>query len=177
MDGSAEEVVKVISVLNSGLELESNGLKFFSRAAQKVKDPKGRQTLRYLANEEKAHLKFIRDLKASLEKMDVARVITIVKSHRSSMDLKVFPELEDFLETVKETRGDDRILEEAEEIETRSIRFYEESLKGTVNKDYQEIFKALIKEEEGHLKLVQQMSDYMKLHGVWSGLEEYFVNE
>jgi rubrerythrin len=88
----------------------------------------------------------------------------------------VFPKLEEFIHEISESKGDKKILEEAETIEKRSNEFYKKSVRGILNKNYQNIFDILIEEEEGHLNLIMQMSDYMTLHGVWSGLEEYFVN-
>jgi rubrerythrin len=177
MTKEIDEAARVLEALNIGLEIEAYGFKFYSKAAQDVKDPKGRQTLRFLADEEKDHLKFIRELKESLTKKDDSVLKGIVKEHLSKQGSKVFPELEEYMEEIREARGDKLILGEAEEIEKRSVKFYNDSAKGIENKDYQDIFRVLIKEEEGHLKLVEQMADYMTLHGVWSGLENYFANE
>jgi rubrerythrin len=172
-----DEVNKVLTALKTGIELESYGLKFYTKAASEVKDPKGRQTLQFLANEEKDHLKFFKDLRESFLKGGQDSTKNIIQLHYGSNRSKVFPEMEEYLEEIKDSRGDEKILEEAEGIEKRSISFYKSSAGEVLNPDYQEIFKVLIREEEGHLKLIWQMSDYMKLHGVWSGLEEYFVNE
>lgn len=177
MKGGALEAQRVLEALNSGLELESAGLKFYSKALEEVSDPRGRQTLRYLADEEKEHLKFIKTLKSSCEKNKEPGVKGIVKARKIAQESKVFPQLEKFVEAVKSERGDKRILEEAEGIEKRSITFYKDMAKEIKNKDYKEVFNLLIREEESHLMLVRQMADYMVLHGVWAGLEDYFANE
>jgi rubrerythrin len=176
MKSKEKEAEKVLEALNKGIELETRGIRFFNKSFQKLKDPKGRQTLKFLANEERDHLRFIREMKESFLKSD-ERIKKILHHHKSKKGPKVFPKLENFIKEVTDSYGDKLVLEEAEEIEKRSIAFYKNSGKEIENKDYKEIFKALVKEEEGHLALVQQMSDYMKLHGVWAGLEDYFVNE
>jgi rubrerythrin len=173
-----EEAGKVIGALKKGSELESYGLKFYTVASNEVSDPRGRQTLMYLAKEEKEHLKFINDLRKTFESDHEELIGDIVKSKSESIGLpKVFPEKEEYLSEVKEGRGDRDILEEAALIEKRSMQFYADSAKGIKNSDYREIFNILLKEEEGHLQLIEQMSEYMVLHGVWSGVENYFVNE
>ncbi|RMF90606.1 MAG: hypothetical protein D6733_03330 [Methanobacteriota archaeon] len=171
------EAEAVQEALEAGLELESRGIGFYSRAAQEVRDPKGRQTLLFLAEEEREHREFIRELLESLKERDDSLLKGAVQKQRARKDTRVFPELEEYVEEIRDSRGDRKILDEAAEIEKRSIEFYREAGKDIENRDYQEIFRILIKEEEGHLALVRQMADYMVLHGVWSGLEDYFANE
>lgn len=177
MDSEGEEAARVLNALKTGIEIEAHGIKFYRGASKEVKDPKGIQTLRFLANEERNHLRFIKDLKDSFEKKD-ASVKDIIKAH---LDLKkgprIFPEMDEYLEEIRESKEDEKILEEAAEIEKRSIEFYSDSAKSVTNGDYKEIFNVLVGEEEGHLKLIELMTDYMTLHGVWTGLEDYFANE
>ncbi len=85
--------------------------------------------------------------------------------------------MEEFISEIKDSQGDRKILEKAEEIEKRSIKFYTDTAKKVNTTSYKEVFNVLIKEEKGHLELVRQMADYMVVHGVWSGLENYFANE
>ncbi len=177
MTKGEEEVEKVLAVLKKGIALESFGIKFYTESAGEVNDPRGKQTLKFLANEERDHLKFIKDLKASFENREEEKANTTLKTWKEKRHHRVFPEIEEYLEEVRESRGDKKILEEAEEIEMRSIELYKGALDGIENKDFKNIYNSLIKEEEGHLALVQQMNDYMTLHGVWSGLEDFFANE
>ncbi|GBE18963.1 hypothetical protein BMS3Abin16_01575 [archaeon BMS3Abin16] len=85
--------------------------------------------------------------------------------------------MEDFSEKIAESKGDEKILEEAEDIEKRSIEFYTSAMADVKDPAHSDIFNILIREENGHLQLVHQMRDYMILHGVWSRLEDYFANE
>jgi rubrerythrin len=177
MTNHTEEVEKVLEFLKKGIELESFGIKFFTEAAREVTDPKGRQTLEYLANEERDHLKFIKDLETTFKNREGKKAKSIIKTWTTESRDRVFPEIGKYLEDVKAKRGDQKILEESEEIEIRSIKLYKGALDKVEKEDSREIFNVLIKEEEGHLALVQQMRDYMSIHGVWSGLEDYFANE
>ncbi len=177
MTTRGEEAEKVLAVLKKGSELESFGIKFYSEAAGEVTDPKGRQTLKYLANEEREHLKFIKQLRTSFENRGDEKVNSIIKVWAEKPHQKVFPDIEEYLEDVKAVSGDQKILEEAEEIEKRSIEFYTSAMDGVKDESHKDRFNILIKEEVGHLALVQQMRNYMTLHGVWSGLEDYFANE
>jgi rubrerythrin len=177
MSSKGDESVRVLEALLTGIEIESKGLKFYTNALKKVTDPKGKQTLKYLGDEEKDHLKFMTDLKNSFQKKGAGVKNILEKKIQAKSKPKIFPKLGEFLEEVAEYRGDEKILEEAAEIEERSIQFYRDSAIGLKDEKNREIFNILIREEEGHLKLIEQMKDYMVLHGVWSGLEEYFLNE
>jgi rubrerythrin len=172
-----DDTETVLSVLKKGMELESFGIKFFTDAAEEVTDPRGRQTLKFLASEEREHLKFIKDLKKSFEDKENDKTKSIIKTLAEKSHIKVFPAVDEYLEKVKIGSGDQKILEEAEGIEKRSIEFYKGALMEMENGNSKDAFNILIKEEEGHLKLIEQMQDYMTLHGVWSGLDDYFVNE
>ncbi len=177
MAGTEEEVKRVLAALKTGIELESKGLNFYTKASERVMDPRGKQTLVFLANEEKDHLKYLRGLLESFEKKS-SKFMDIVEAKKErDKKPKVFPEMENYLEEVRDIKGDKKILEEAAEIEKRSIAFYRESGEGVKGRDSRKIFDLLVKEEEEHLKLIEQMDDYMVLTGVWSGLEDYFANE
>ncbi len=171
------EAAVVLEYLDKGLELESKGIEFYSKAAEEIKDPKGRQTLQYLAGEEKDHLRFIADLKKAYQAQSEFELSGLVRSHLLKHSSRIFPPLEEFVSEVRKTSGDQQILEKAEEIEKRSIELYENGMKKSATKNDQKIFRILIGEEKEHLALVSQMKDYMILHGVWSGLEDHFANE
>jgi len=168
-----DERGKALKALSAGMELEKRGIEFYSGAAEKVESAEGRQTLRFLANEEKEHLKLIKELKKSLEEKRAEE--HAMEHWRESRGSRIFPELESYLTKVKAGREDRAILEEAAEIERRSIKFYEKA--GRDAKRYREVFTTLVREEKGHLQLVEQMMSYMVLHGYWAGLEDYFANE
>ena len=178
MTNLGEDMEKILAVFKKGIELESFGIKFYREAADEVTDPKGRQTLQFLANEERDHWSFIVDLKHSFESGNKSSAKKIInKRSETKAHSTVFPKMEDFSEKIAESKGDEKILEEAEDIEKRSIEFYTSAMADVKDLDYRDIFNILIREENGHLQLVQQMRDYMTLHGVWSGLEDYFANE
>jgi len=168
----------VFEKLNQGMEIEVYGIRFYTKSAENTADPRGRQTLKYLAGEEQEHLKFINDLKKSFETRDKDTATDIARS-RSAKEghTQIFPKKAEFAETIKDDGTGKKILFEAVEIEKRSIQFYTEALNKVEKTLHKEIFTTLLNEEKGHLELVQQMSDYMTLHGVWSGLDDYFANE
>lgn len=167
----------VLGTLKTGLSLEARGIKFYGDAAQKITDPKGRQTLRYLVHEEEDHLAFLNNIRRAYLDKNKASLKKTLEDHSRGKKEQVFPELEEFISDVKDTKGDKKILEEAMEIEKRTVKLYENVLDNAMDDEAKKVFEVLVEEEKGHLELVSEMHDYMVLHGVWSGLDDYFANE
>jgi len=177
MTAKKHEHSGVLEVLKKGIELESYGIKFYSKSSETVSDPKGKQTLNFLAHEEREHLNFIQELQKIFEDGGASGLEKTVSSHLERIHEKVFPELGEYLKDVKKSSGDKQILEEALEIEKKSVALYKSQIEASKNENVKKIFEILVKEEQGHLTLVEQMQDYMVLNGVWTGLDEYFANE
>lgn len=160
----------LLESLEKGRGIESLGIKFYTDAANSIEDSKGKNTLLFLAGEEKRHLKFIQELIDSVSKgADISPII-------QKKIPKAFPQKEEFKERIAMGEGDKKILEEAIKVEERSIEFYADCLSkvGGAEKD---IFKTLVEEEEKHKAWLDFMKEGMDVHGYWYGLEDYFALE
>lgn len=158
--------------LRAGIEIEKEGIEFYSKAAKNTKDPEGKRTLEYLAKEEREHLKFIEDLVESLEmKGDLPEVI-----EKYLRRPKVFPEEKEFSMRIKARSGDKEILKEAKKVEERSISFYREASDKVEGED-KRIFEILEGEEKKHMEWIEFMENAMEVHGYWYGLDKYFAFE
>ncbi len=143
--------------LRAGIDIETEGVKFYLEAAKKTKNSEGRRTLNFLAKEEKRHLKFLREL------LDSKNLLEIVEKY-SAAKPKIFPDK-------KASMEDRQILSDAMEVEKKSISFYQECAE---KKEYKRIFDVLISEEKKHLEWLKFMQEALELHGYWSGLQERF---
>lgn len=154
----------VMVALMAGLELEREGITFYSGAAKGLEDERGRATLEFLAKEEDRHLRFIEGLAESLGKGR-----ELPKGPKRLKKPKVFP---------SEIKGgvgrkDRAVLEEARGVELRSIEFYEKCL-AKVEGPERSAIEALIEAEKGHLEWVEFMRDCVAVHGYWCDMREYF---
>lgn len=157
----------LLECLEKGKEIEQEGIKFYTDAADSIEDPKGKSTLKFLAKEEGRHLEYINELIDSIsDGGDISQII-------QKKIPEIFPKKEDFREQISVDKGDKKILEEAMKVEERSIEFYTEC-RGRVNSSEKEIFEILIKEEEKHKAWLDYMKDGMDVHGHWYDLGEYF---
>ncbi|MBI4344826.1 MAG: ferritin family protein [Euryarchaeota archaeon] len=155
---------KVMEALRAGLELEREGIEFYSGAAKGLEDERGRATLGFLAKEEERHLRFIEGL---VEALGAGQMLP--KGPRRLKKPKIFP---------REIKGgvgrkDRAVLEEARGVELRSIEFYERCL-AKVEGPERSAIEALIEAEKGHLEWVEFMRDCVAVHGYWCDMGEYF---
>lgn len=158
----------LIESLEKGKEIESQGIKFYTDAANSIEDPNGKSTLSFLASEEERHLGFIRKLINSVSKgADISQMI-------QKNGPVIFPQKEEFQKRIAAGDGDKRVLEEAIFVEERSIEFYSDCLSGTSGAE-RSIFKALVEEEKRHRAWLDFMKEGMDVHGYWYGLEDYFA--
>jgi rubrerythrin len=169
----------VLDSLDTGREIEMEGIKFYNKATETVKDTKGKGTLKFLANEEKEHLRFINNLSRSFkEKEGREKIDEIIKDHKNQMEKpKIFADKEEYEKKIEAGNTEKEILKEAKEVEERSIKFYGGCHQKVNETIYKEVFEMLVEEENKHLEWIEMMQSYMDVHGYWYDLYGYFANE
>ncbi|MFQ5975489.1 MAG: ferritin family protein [Candidatus Hydrothermarchaeales archaeon] len=174
-----DDVKFVLDCLDTGRKIETEGIKFYKGGAETIKDGKGRETLKFLANEEKEHLRFINNLSRSFKENEGRkRIAKIIKEHKNLMSRpKIFPGKAEYEKRIETDNADKEILNEAKKVEDRSIGFYQECKRKVGEQEYKEIFETLEGEEKKHLEWIEMMQGYMDVHGYWYDLYEYFANE
>ncbi len=172
-----DQISLLEETLKQGIEIEEKGINFYSASAQKIKDPNGKATLEFLANEEKKHKELFQKILGRVSEGEGTEKISSSESELLS-DLKkpsIFPKAVEFDTKVD---GEDRkILEEAKKFEVRSIEFYTERKSMSKSEFVKNILGAVIHEEESHKELVEFQKTYLESHGYWSGMEDHFSLE
>ncbi len=159
----------VKEILITAMNLEKKGEEFYSRAVMDVEDPVAKNTLLFLAEEEKRHREFINGIYKSLGKEEELK-----KMKDQFTGSSVFPDYSKFVSRVKTTEKDAGILREAREIEIRSEEFYREKQKEVTGEIEREILEMLAKEERKHLKWIEYLQEFVEEHGYWTGIDEHF---
>jgi rubrerythrin len=162
----------VQAILETGMEIEKAGIRFYSDAEKAVEDPKGRKTLRFLVKEEKRHLQFLRDLAASLKETK-AKGLPTTELFVLPDPPKIFPEKGAYQEKVKASEGDRAILEEAKKVEERSVAYYTDC-RERAGEEYREVFSTLVHAEEEHFAWIRYLASALDVHGHWLDLGEEF---
>lgn len=131
------------------IKMEQDGIKFYQDLLKSIKDTEARREIGFLIEQEQEHLDtFTRLLEEQEEETADGFEQDDIATY---LDARVFDSSEE-----KEAAGnmDHRhtALEEALNLERRSIVFYEGCVKNTTGPEAQKAFAKIIEEEERHLK-------------------------
>ncbi len=132
-------------ILNTALELERKGFRFYTEAERTTENETGKKMFAQLAKEEREH---IRELK---------KIFKHLYPEQSGKDIPLFDvEISEYL-------GEVEALRIAIDMEKKSIQFYADWAKG----ELESLFKELIEFEKKHLELLEAELDYVRKTGFW----------
>ncbi|HHT9110617.1 MAG TPA: ferritin-like domain-containing protein [Candidatus Brocadiaceae bacterium] len=145
------------------LQMEMDGIKFYSDLANKTLHPMGRAMFKSFVEDEKLHAKRIRLLLSSppeIEKKDgknpQERLSTIFREMGEELKKKVNVNTND-IEAVRL----------ALKIEEDGIRFYEKAVKDTTDGKEREMYRFLAGEEKVHLGILKNTLEYLENTELW----------
>ncbi|MFH0817587.1 MAG: ferritin family protein [Candidatus Micrarchaeota archaeon] len=155
----------IIDILHTAIKIEQEGIEFYSKSANKVKDENGKGTLLFLANEEKRHKAFFEGVLKKHGKED-ANTIRLLMSPR------IFPEPKDY-EGKSAPEIDKEILNHALETEHRSITFYSDAKK-LADEKFRDGLDIVIREEKQHAEWIEYLLEGIRSQATWSPLHGHF---
>jgi rubrerythrin len=145
--------MKALDALKLGIERESGANKFYQKAAQATRDQNGKNMFDWLAKEELRHLARLRQqLKSVLDNnkwLEWKRVTT-------PMNKTEFPSISEATGTTTVDASEMDALRQGIKSEKDAIAFYKEAEDSTPDLKGKNMFRALGKEEEGHLSLLEE---------------------
>ena len=145
--------MKAVDALKLGIERESGANKFYQKAAQATRDQNGKNMFDWLAKEELRHLARLRQqLKSVLDNnkwLEWKRVTT-------PMNKTEFPSISEATGTTTVDASEMDALRQGIKSEKDAIAFYKEAEDSTPDLKGKNMFRALGKEEEGHLSLLEE---------------------
>jgi rubrerythrin len=145
--------MKAVDALKLGIEREQGANKFYQNAAQATKDQNGTNMFDWLAKEELRHLARLRQqLKSVLDHnrwLEWKRVTT-------PMNKTEFPSISEAIGTTTVDASEMDALRQGIKSEQDAIAFYKDAEDSTPDLKGKNMFRALGKEEEGHLSLLEE---------------------
>lgn len=159
----------ILNVLDSAIKQESEGIKFYTEAANKCKHHLGKAMFQSFVEDEKEHLK-------RLKKLQEAELGSFKDSAHESKDLgaknrllSIFSEMKDKLESVVQPEADDiEALKIAIDIEKTGHKLYEKACEEATSTSEKELYKFLAREEIIHYEVLRNTYKYLnnldKLH-------------
>jgi rubrerythrin len=157
-------MMNLLDVLRAAVEIEKEGIEFYSKSAKKVKDENGKEILEFLVREEARHKAYFESILRSKGKDPKATGVLVAP--------RIFPEPYE-----PKAAGDEKlstaILEQARDAEMRSIEFYASALK-TASGELRDGVKQVLSEEKQHLEWVEYLLGEVKENHYWGNLHEHF---
>ncbi len=159
---------KLLEALLKAEELEVQGKKFYLEAAEKTLVPSIKDLFKHLAKEEDLHRKKIREIYQFFQqKKELPKYITKVSKKQFN---PIFDPRE--LEKVAGVKTDIAALEEALNIEEKSIKYYQKLSEETKDPKVKRFFLTLVQEEWGHYLSIFDSIEFLKDPTSWHTFKE-----
>jgi len=146
-------------VLRIAEEIERNGQKFYSQAADKTKDAAVKQLMRELAEKEKEHEEVFAQMRGRYcgvsDAHEVDSTGEVAAYIRSLAETHVFNLNKDIAKLLLSLQTPGSILQLAIGFEKDTIAYFS-ALKNAVSSENKEKVELLIQEEVGHIRLLQE---------------------
>lgn len=157
---NADEAFKV------AMNLERDGLKFYTKVADAVRSPEARRIFKRLEKDEIKHLNRFRRLNeranAQLAMRPISTDQEITAYLRSLIDSGIFKGIKAITERAIEGFSEQEALYVGIQAEKDSILFYEEALKLALDESGKRAFRQILKEERKHLVILTARSQRLK---------------
>lgn len=153
-------------ILKIALEAEKDGLEMYLKASERALYPLGRQMLLSLAEDEKSHIRMIRELAAGRglqSALNEAREGSPTERMRNAMTALKSVVMDDLSVCADELE----VLRIGLDMEKRSYEFYKQGAKDAVSKDESSLCEKLAAEEGEHYRMLQNTYEYLEDRAHW----------
>jgi len=161
----------MVNIFIYAMQMEKDGEEYYYQLAEQTNDKGLRAVFSMLAQEEAKHYEMISKARTARPQMAETSILTDAKN--------IFAQIKESGESFDPESGQTDAYKKAQEIEKRSMDFYQEKA-GEVEQDYQkELFLKLAEEEKKHYFLLQNIIDFVSRPETWlenaefCHLEEY----
>ncbi len=160
----------VVEAIKMAIELEKDGHKFFTDAAQKTENTLGKKMFQSLAQDEMEHLETFQRMFDTLTGTDAWRSIA-----NGVGGVGRVPVVEEISEKspVKDSASEIEALELAMDVEKKAIEFFGKAIETADDPMAKEIFEKIRDQEEYHYGLIQAQHDYVTKSGFWFDIAEF----
>ena len=151
-----------ISALKIAIEREKESRQFYQDAAKETQDNNGKKMLQWLANEEVWH-------QAGLEKQLKSKMSKNAWEEWKEMSKPISQN--DLAETAETTHTREATSMRAEQ---KAVKFYKDFGEATTEPEGKKTFESLVKQEEGHITVLQLAISTIEKHKRYPLLPRFF---
>jgi len=173
---------EVLQAIEIAMQIEKDGLAFYTEAARQTDDPNGKKMFKSLARDEAAHLRLFEDARqALLERGNWLSPEEVAAISPKRLDRPpIFPTGDEIKATLRPRSGQAEILERelaalqrGLQAEEDSIVFYSQERDKADDPDGKAMYAYLVEQEEGHRIILQGEYDYLNRTGFWFDIQEF----
>ena len=164
-----EENIVALQALRQAIRLEQDGYKFYTEAAERTADPRGREMFLSLADDEELHLRIVRDqyeaLNAGKGWVSFSEALELKPV---DLDKPLFPPER---ETIGPEASDTDALLFALHKENESYELYRQTATETDDPVGKEMYQRLASYEQVHFDILMLNYEHLVSAGSWRGLK------
>ena len=164
----------LLETLNTAVEMEEKGHRFYQEMSQKSKNDITRKTFSFLADNEILHIETIKDFHRSLQeggklpKLEITGV-----DDKRAKDLSIFSKsIKELNEKINPSDDDKKACEFAMEFENNGYRYYKDMSKDAEDPNLKRLLDFLLKEESKHYEAIEDLHTYLADSHNWFMYEE-----
>jgi rubrerythrin len=164
----------VLKAIETAIQIERDGLAFYTEAAKQTDDRNGKKMFKSLARDEAAHLRLFEDARqALLERGNWLSLEEVAAISPKRLDRPpIFP-TGDEIKAAEIPERELAALRRGIQAEEASIAFYSQERDKTDDPDGKAMYAYLIEQEEGHRTILQGEYDYLNRTGFWFDIQEF----
>ena len=165
---------EALKAIETAIQVEKDGLAFYTKAAQQIADPGGQRMFRLLAADEVAHLSIFEMVRKSLLEEDrwLPPDQVAAMSPGTFTRPPVFPAVSE-MKAVELPERQLAALRRGIQAEDESIAFYSEQMDHVKDADGKAMYGYLVEQEQGHRTILQGEYDYLTGTGFWFDVREF----
>lgn len=166
------------TAMKISLEQEEKGYQFYKETAEKTKDKATKDIFNYLAKEEIRHIDRIKKWNESMAKEVDFDFLVDLKEETLDDTKELFGKIvSEYREEVKATDDDISAYDFSMNLEKTSYDFYKKSRDESDNEKIKEFYQFLMKEEEYHFLLLQNLKEFLTDPVSWNLENEKWIVE
>jgi rubrerythrin len=165
---------EVLKAIETAIQIEKDGLAFYTEATKQTDDPNGRKMFQSLAKDEAAHLRLFEDARQSLlERGNWLSPEEVAAISPKRLDRPpIFP-TGDEIKVIEVPKRELVALQRGIQAEKDSIAFYSQERDKADDPDAMAMYAYLVEQEEGHYTILQGEYDYLTRTGFWFDIQEF----
>jgi rubrerythrin len=171
--GMSGKSIDPAMTLRNAVEMEIQGKEFYERAAEKMKNQRGKEMFLSLVKQERVHVDILEDQLNRYVHDNVWLSLKQLRNQAPATKISVFQDKDIKKIEISPNAGELDVIKLGMEIEKKSVEYYRTAGNDVRDKNAKELFFWLVAQEAGHLTILQAEYDYRTRSGFYMGDPEF----